>query len=59
MFKDEFIKEVTEALKVTRSLEIYEKYDLEKIYDKVYDLGYANGFDEGYETGIDAGKPTY
>lgn len=28
MFKDEFIKEVTEALKVIRSLEIYEKADV-------------------------------
>ena len=54
MFKDEFIKEVTEALKITRNLEIYEKHDLEKIYDEIYDFGYAHGFDEGYESGTSA-----
>lgn len=59
MFKDEFIKQVTEALKINRNLEIYEKYDLGKIYDAVYNLGYDNGFDEGYEEGSDAGEPTY
>lgn len=46
---DELIKNIKDALKITRELEIYEKADLQAILKEVWLDGYEAGFDEAEE----------
>lgn len=46
---DELIERIKDVLKITRELEIYEKMDLQTIFEEVWRDGYEAGFEEAEE----------